>query len=143
MRPVVCFSDTNSYICVRIMELMAQTNYIKIHNGSVDAKLDVLIYEADGVTYAYAPALDLVGYGENTEQAKQSFSVVIGSYFEFGLKRGTLEEDLKRHNWVKKQTRAEFSLPKAWMLFNTSKQMQSIYSGKFIKDNIPVSYAAC
>lgn len=125
------------------MELMTQTNYINIHEGTIDAQLDVLIYEADGVTYAYAPALDLVGYGEDAERAKASFVVVIEDFFEYGLKRGTLEEDLRRHNWVKKQTRSEFSLPKAWMLFSTSKQMQSIYSGKFIKDNIPVSYAAC
>ena len=30
-----------------------------------------------------------------------------------------------------------------WLLFNTNKQMQDIYSGRFVKESIPVTYAAC
>ena len=121
---------------------MKNSNYINIKAGMVNAQLDVLVYEDAGVTYAYAPALDLIGCGDNADEAMASFGVVIEDYFEFGLKRGTLEEDLKKHHWVKEKKQEEFSLPKAWMLFVENKQMQSIYNGSFTKETVPVTYTS-
>ena len=120
---------------------MKSSNYIRIKDGQIDAQLDVLLYVEDGLTYAYSPALELIGCGDNVDEAKASFEVVIEDYFEFGIKRGTLEEDLKKHHWVKEKRQEQFSLPKAWMLFVENKQMQDIYRGQFSKENVPVKYA--
>lgn len=118
---------------------MKSTNYIKIHQGHIEAQLDVIFYVEDGVAYAYAPALELLGYGDSQEEAKASFEIVLEDFFEFGLKRGTLQEDLLQHHWVLKTD--EYSLPKAWTLFDKDKQLQEIYAGSFSKVTYPVSYA--
>ncbi len=121
---------------------MKNTNYIKILDGAVQAQLDVIIYsDQEGITYAYAPALDLTGYGTDVQEAKSSFEIVIEDYFEYGIKRNTLKPDLLAHGW-KSVDETDFSFPKAWNLFRTNKQMQDIYSGSFSKLSYPVSYAA-
>ena len=61
------------------------TNYITVHNGVVEAKLDVYIYKNDGFQIAYSPALDLMGYGKTIKDAKASFEVVIEDFFGFGI----------------------------------------------------------
>lgn len=118
------------------------TNYVKIEQGKIEANLDVLVFKNDSIVYAYAPALDLVGYGATEEEARSSFEIVLEDYFEFGLKRGTLEEDLKKHNWVKEKRKSEiFSIPKPWSLFDTNKQMQQIYDIGFTKGSISRAFA--
>ena len=54
---------------------MVRNNYIKIRDGKVEALLDVLFYVKEKVVYAYAPALDLVGYDYSEDGAKQSLNV--------------------------------------------------------------------
>lgn len=76
---------------------MNNRNYIKVTKGKVDAKLDVFIYENDGFKIAYAPALDLMGYGKTIEDAKASFEIVAEDFFETTIQRGTLKQYLEEH----------------------------------------------
>ena len=55
---------------------MNNESYIKIKKDKVEARLDVFIYENDGFMVAYAPALDLMGYGKTVEDAKASYSTI-------------------------------------------------------------------
>lgn len=119
-------------------------NYVKIQGGKIEANLDVLLFRNNGIVYAYAPALDLVGYGATEDEARSSFEIVLQDFFEFGLKRGTLEKDLKKHSWVKEKKRAGcFSIPKPWSLFDSNKQMQEIYDIGFTKNSISRAFACC
>ena len=52
--------------------------------------LDVFIYENDGCKIAYAPALDLMGYGKSVDDAKDSFEIVAEDFFETAVQRNTL-----------------------------------------------------
>lgn len=119
---------------------MKSSNYIHIHKNFIEAQIDVLFYVEDGITYAYAPALDMLGYGDTQQEAKASFEVVFEDFLEFGLKRGTLIPDLEMHGWQQKKTQ-EYDLPEAWRLFDHNHQLQQIYSGSFIKESVPVQYA--
>ena len=47
--------------------------------------LDVFIYENDGFKIAYAPALDLMGYGKTVDDAKSSFEVVAEDFFNTAI----------------------------------------------------------
>ena len=76
---------------------MNNRNYIKVTKGMVDAKLDVFIYENDGFKIAYAPALDLMGYGRTIEDAKASFEIVAEDFFETTIRLGTLRRYLEEH----------------------------------------------
>lgn len=64
-------------------------------------------YPKDNMWIAYCPELDLVGYDYGEEAAKKSFSVVLQEYLEYTIENNTLEEDLLKHGWKKKDGRME------------------------------------
>lgn len=69
-------------------------NCIEIKGNSIKGNLDILFYENDGAIIAYAPSLDLMGYGINEEEAKSSFEVVLSNFFHKCLQEGTLDKCL-------------------------------------------------
>lgn len=115
-------------------------NFIKVNKCKVEAKLDVFIYENDGFKIAYAPALDLMGYGKTVEDAKASFEIVVEDFFETTLQMKTLAEYLKQHGWTKEARKVEFLSPQDWNIFENP-QLQDIFSNDFQKQTMPVNYA--
>ena len=75
---------------------MNVSNYIKVKDGGIDARLDVFFYENDGFMIAFAPALDLMGYGKTVDDAKASFEIVIEDFFEYSLENNTLIKYLEK-----------------------------------------------
>ena len=119
---------------------MNNRNYIKVTKGKVDAKLDVFIYENDGFKIAYAPALDLMGYGKTIDDAKASFEIVAEDFFETTIRLGTLNQYLLEHGWSKEARKVEFLSPLAWDI-QDNKQLQDIFALDFEKQTVPVQYA--
>lgn len=119
---------------------MNNRNYIKVSKGIVDAKLDVFIYENDGFKIAYAPALDLMGYGKTVEDAKASFEVVVEDFFEAAFQHGTFEKYLEVRGWKKEARKVEFLSPVNWNI-QENKQLQNIFALDFEKQTVPVNYA--
>lgn len=85
-------------------------NCIEIKGNSIKGNLDILFYENDGAIIAYAPSLDLMGYGINEEEAKSSFEVVLSNFFHKCLQEGTLDKCLKQCGWKKDGTKEFTSL---------------------------------
>ena len=90
---------------------MSVSNYIKIKNGGIDARLDVFFYENDGFMIAFAPALDLMGYGKTIDDAKASFEIVIEDFFDYSMENNTLNEYLLKQGWTKQVRRSAFVSP--------------------------------
>jgi hypothetical protein len=123
---------------------MVRNNYIKIRDGKVEALLDVLFYVKEKVVYAYAPALDLVGYDYSEDGAKKSLNVVLEDFFRFGIQRNTLEKDLLEHGWVKEiRKKEEYEVPNIWAVVSNNKEIQKLK--EFNKRSFPFSsnIAAC
>ena len=119
---------------------MKRTNYIKIQDGRVDSQLDVMFYEEDGITYAYAPALDLVGYGNNLDEAKASFEIVIEEYFKFTTENNTLEADLRSHGWAVKEEES-YNSPRFVDILKKNKQLQNVVNNDYSKVSEQFSYS--
>lgn len=78
---------------------MEYPNKIVNRNGNLSVTLDVYVF-MDGDSYiAYSPALDLCGYGDSEDAAKESFSIVMDEYIAYGVSRRTLVKDLRAHGW--------------------------------------------
>lgn len=78
---------------------MENSNKIISKDGNIKVTLDVYLF-MDGDTYiAYSPALDLSGYGMSESEAKDSFSIVMEEYINYGLSHRTLVKDLRAHRW--------------------------------------------
>lgn len=115
---------------------MKASNYIRIHNNKVEAELDVFIYQKDGIFYAYSPALDLTGYDYTEDGAKKSFVIVIEDFFEYGIKRNTLEADLAKHGWIKEK-KFEFEIPNIWAILATSPEGVNLARTQYEKTSVP------
>lgn len=58
-----------------------------------------LFVDDEGTHIAYSPALDLAGYGDTNEEAKESFSVVLEEYLKYTTEKNTIWADLKKYGW--------------------------------------------
>lgn len=120
---------------------MKNDNFIKVSKSNVEARLDVFIYENDGFKIAYAPSLDIMGYGKTVDDAKQSFEVVIEDFFLTTIKENTLNAYLQEHGWTKEARRVKYSFPLSMDLLETNKQVQDIFANDFEKETLPLFYA--
>jgi hypothetical protein len=64
-----------------------------------EVNLMLVLFEEDGIHYAYSPELDLNGYGKTQEEAQRSFEVVLSDYLEFAVRNKTLLADLLKQGW--------------------------------------------
>ncbi len=66
----------------------------------VEIRLELIDWEDDNLYFQYAPALDLTGYGNSTEEAAQSFKIQLGEFVNYTLNKGTVYEELERLGWT-------------------------------------------
>lgn len=120
------------------------SDFIKIRNGSVEADLSVFIYENDGFKVAYAPALDLMGYGKTEEAAKASFEVVLEDFFETVLEKRTLSAYLLSHGWSAEKAPSTFLSPQVGNMLEQNEQLREIFATDFMKQSLPFRHSfAC
>jgi hypothetical protein len=111
----------------------------KTHNSNIEVKVDLIEYEEDGIYYVYSPAFDLIGYGTNAIEARQSWETVLEEYFNYTLNKKSLIKDLEQRGWVIRRKK-QFKAPTfTWMLQN-NEQLSDIYNNhNFHKITQPIS----
>ncbi|MCC5918719.1 MAG: hypothetical protein JJU02_15470 [Cryomorphaceae bacterium] len=77
---------------------------------NIQVQLHIIMFYEEETYFVYAPALDLVGYGDTEDEAKESFDVVLKEYLDYTTKKDTIFIDLQRLGWQVK--RAKKSRPK-------------------------------
>ena len=110
---------------------MESPNKIVNRDGKLSVTLDVYVF-MEGSTYiAYSPALDLSGYGESEEDAKESFSIVMEEYIKYGTSRRTLVKDLRAHGWkVRSFKQRKMSAPSFDILLKNNDTFKDILENK-------------
>lgn len=78
---------------------MVAKNEIRNTPAGMSVKLDVYFFNDGGAVVAYSPALDLCGYGNTDDEAKESFHIVVTEYLKYSLSHRTLVSDLRAHGW--------------------------------------------
>lgn len=106
-------------------------NKIVNRNGNLSVTLDVYVF-MDGDSYiAYSPALDLSGYGESEDAAKDSFAIVMDEYIAYGISRRTLVKDLRAHGWkVRSLKQRKMSAPSFETLLRNNDTFKDILENK-------------
>ena len=98
---------------------------------SVKVQLQVLLFIEDEVDYAYIPALDVIGYGKNEEEAKESLKVSLSEFFKYSLNKNTCAIELKRLGWNK--TKKSYEAPAITDQVTTNEQLRDILNHKQYK----------
>lgn len=110
---------------------MESKNKITNQGESIRVTLDVYLFKEEDSYIAYSPALDLSGYGNSEEEAKQSFGIVIEQYITYGLSTRSLVKDLREHGWkVKSFRQRKMSAPSFDMLLNRNETFRDILQNK-------------
>ena len=104
---------------------------INVSNERINSELAIFLFKEDDNFIAYSPALDLSGYGETEEAARNSFNIVLKEYFDYAISEGTLYEDLKSHGWTFKKH--EIETPKISMLILKNDELSNILDKKDFK----------
>ena len=72
---------------------------IGFNNGDYQLSLTLLEFKENDVTIVYSPALDLSGYGYSTEEAKNSFNIVLVEFLRYTHNKKTFEDEIKKLGW--------------------------------------------
>lgn len=97
-------------------------------NNMIKVKLSMIFFEEDGSRIVYCPALDLSGYGNNENEAFESFETTLGEYFSYTVNKGTLAKDLNRMGWKVKSRYKKMTPPSMQHLLNENKNFSKIFN---------------
>ncbi|HRF80087.1 MAG TPA: hypothetical protein PL070_08370 [Flavobacteriales bacterium] len=77
----------------------------------VTVGLNVLLWEEDGIHYAFSPALDISGYAKSEQKAKESFEVMLQEFLEYAHNKGTMFKELERLGWTVNKKKKRVKAP--------------------------------
>ncbi|NTS43677.1 hypothetical protein HRG84_22545 [Flavisolibacter sp. BT320] len=105
---------------------------------SVKVQLQVLLFIEDDIHYAYIPALDIIGYGQNEDEAKTSLQISLAEFFKYTLNKNTFAIELKRLGWQK--TKKQYQAPEITEQLSSNEQLRDILNHKqYTATNFDVS----
>lgn len=64
-----------------------------------EVSLSVVEFEQDGVTIIFAPAVQVYGYGNSTDEAKDSFINNLEEFLSYTINKNTLKSVLEKLGW--------------------------------------------
>lgn len=105
-------------------------NMASIFEEGVGLMLHLLFFEEDGVKAVYAPALDLFGYGNTEDEAKESFQIVLDEFIQYSNENNTLESELERLGWQKTNESSKLSPPSVAVIIEKNPVAANIYNSK-------------
>ena len=112
-------------------------------DSTIITELALISFEDENVFFVYCPALDITGYGYDTNEAKKSFAQSLKMYFEYTTNKKTLSKDLESHGWIVKNKR-KLKSPDFDFLFKHNEQFKRIVNERnFSKYNEQVQFPEC
>jgi len=102
-------------------------------------KLGLVAFKDDEAYYSYCPSLNLIGYGDTEQEAKESFNIVLEEYIRYTTENQTLIVDLEKHGWKIEGNGKKLIQPKMSEILQRNNEFDNIFSKyDFNKYSIPV-----
>ena len=67
--------------------------------NKIKVNLNVISFKENDVCFVYSPALDITGYGNTVDEAKDSFNITLQEFLRYTSNKNTLVNELKRLGW--------------------------------------------
>lgn len=97
-------------------------------NQKIDISVEVLTWSEDGISYYYSPALDLVGYGTNDQEARQSFETFLDEFVDYTHAKRTIFDELERLGWKVNRRKRRFQPPDKSELIEDNDEYRQLIS---------------
>ena len=102
----------------------------KYGKSTVKVEVPVMVFEEENTWFAYLPSFDLTGYGNDTEEAKESLKIVLDEFIRYSLNKKTFFDELRRLGWVIKSKKRPIHAPKMSDLIQSNEQLKEIIDSK-------------
>ena len=89
-------------------------------------QLEVLSWEERGTHFVYSPALDLTGYGDTLQEARESFEYTIEETLTYMENKGTIFDELERLGWLVNRKKRKVQAPDEDSLKKDNKEFARI-----------------
>ena len=121
------------------MEQAKLSGVKKVGTNKIVINLQVFFFQEDDIFFAYMPSLDLTGYGNTPEEAKDSLTVVLDEFLKYTINKNTFLIELKRLGWKIKSKKKPMHAPQMTDLINSNEQLKEIVNSKqYSTSNYPV-----
>lgn len=100
----------------------------KNQKNEVDVNLSLISFEEDGSFIIYCPALDVSGYGYTEEEARESFTTSLASFFQYTMNKKTFVQELTRLGWRVKNLHKIMSPPEMTHLLSENENFSRIFN---------------
>ncbi len=105
----------------------------------ITVNLFVIQFNDGDCCVAYCPALNVYGYGQTEEEARDSFETCITEFFSYTTAKKTLVKELEHLGWVVKKEK-KFTPPLFTKLLETNRELKKIMNSRdFTKVNASFS----
>jgi len=112
---------------------------------TINVELALISFVEDNIHYIYSPALDLYGYDDNDEGAKESFRIALHDFLSYTTAKKTLHKELLKLGWELKGTknRTKYVVPQLGALLEKNKSFKKIVNNNnFTKFQEPIALPA-
>lgn len=115
-------------------------NY-KSGKDNINMNIPIILFEEDGSQIVYCPALDISGYGNNIDEAKESFEISLGEFFRYTLNKNTFISELSRMGWTIRKKNKPMHPPEMSELLDKNENFSRIFNNfPFQKINKNISF---
>jgi hypothetical protein len=84
---------------------------IPVKEGFFKVNLSLIKFEEDGCKIAYCPALEISGYGNNDEEAIESFKISLSEFFKYTSNKKSFEKEMERMGWTISRAKNKSMIP--------------------------------
>lgn len=111
------------------------TANVGANGGKFHIGLSLVEFNENGVVIIYSPALDLSGYGDTEEDAKQSFEEALQEFIRYTTNKKTFDAALKALGWsvLGSKKKPKYSPPKDSDMVSTNSLYSDIVNNKSYK----------
>lgn len=82
------------------------SDYVRIHNGHIEAGLSLFRYEENGNRIVYSPTLNVIGYGRTYEEADSDFNFCLGEFFRSTIDNDSFDNEMSKLGFLDNQSPA-------------------------------------
>lgn len=104
----------------------------------VQVQTPVLLFEEEGIHFAYLPSFRLTGYDNSSKGALKSLKIVMEKYFTVTMQEGTLMKDLEKCGWKINET-GQLVAPDFSTLLKIDDEVKDIVLNKIAYSKQPAS----
>lgn len=107
----------------------------KLHKDRnlLNVKVEVALFQEDGIWVAYCPALEVSSYGDDKDEAREAFEEAMQIFLAETERKGTLEKYLLKLGWqLQQKPKPMYNQPQISIMGNSGilKKSHQIYNEK-------------